>query len=126
MKTIKPEVINHNNQGLIPKKTVKQMFGIKHPNTFIKDYKLLELNHTHFTWREIKLLYALRLFLERGKSGVFGRKLYLQLLQEHTIASALLSMNDWGRQKVLPNNLYLILIEGFLLSIVKADFNLMA
>ncbi len=93
MKAIKPEVINHNNQGLIPKKTVKKMFGIKHPNTFIKDYKLLELNYTHFTWGEIKLLYALRLFLERGKSGVFGRQLYLQLLQEHSPQEILKSIN---------------------------------
>ena len=69
------------------------MFGIKHPNTFIKDYKLLELNHTHFTWGEIKLLYALRLFLERGKSGVFGRQLYLQLLQEHSPQEILKSIN---------------------------------
>ena len=69
------------------------MFGIKHPNTFIKDYKLLELNYTHFTWGEIKLLYALRLFLERGKSGVFGRQLYLQLLQEHSPQEILKSIN---------------------------------
>ena len=69
------------------------MLGIKHPNTFIKDYKLLELNYTHFTWGEIKLLYALRLFLERGKSGVFGRQLYLQLLQEHSPQEILKSIN---------------------------------
>lgn len=93
MNTIKPEVISHNNKGLIPKKKVRQMLAVKTRKTFVKDYTTLDLNYTHFTWGEIKLLYALRLFLERGKSGVFGRQLYLQLLQEHSPQEILKSIN---------------------------------
>ena len=69
------------------------MLRVKTRKTFIKDYKLLNLNYTHFTWGEIKLLYALRLFLEHGKSGVFGRQLYLQLLQKHSPQEILKSIN---------------------------------
>ncbi|MDJ0554714.1 MAG: hypothetical protein QNJ68_09785 [Microcoleaceae cyanobacterium MO_207.B10] len=83
MNTIKPEVISHKEVG-IPKRTVKQMLGIKHSNTFIKDRKILNLDYSHFTWGEVKKLLALRLFLSRGKAGVFGRKLYSDLLKKHT------------------------------------------
>jgi hypothetical protein len=84
MNTIKPEVISHSNRGLIPKKTVREILGIKARVTFIKDCQVLGLTDAHYTWGEIKQLLALRLFLIKGKSGIFSRRLYSELLKENT------------------------------------------
>lgn len=84
MNAIKPEVVDHSNRGLIPKKTVREMLGIKTRRTFVKDYKALDLHFSHYSWSEVKQLLGLRLFLSRGKAGIFGRNIYLDLLKKHT------------------------------------------
>ncbi|MDY7009071.1 MAG: hypothetical protein SWX82_35490 [Cyanobacteriota bacterium] len=84
MNAIQPEVISHPSTGLITKKEVRKLLGIKTRQTFIKDYKCLELNLTHFSWSEIKQLLALRLFLSKGKAGIYGRELYSKLLEKYS------------------------------------------
>ncbi|MDJ0553369.1 MAG: hypothetical protein QNJ68_02795 [Microcoleaceae cyanobacterium MO_207.B10] len=92
MNAIKPEVIDHSNKGLIPKKAVREMLGIKTRRTFVKDYKALNFNYPYYTWGEVKQLLALRLFLSRGKSGIFGRNIYLDLLKKHTPQTIIASL----------------------------------
>lgn len=79
------EVVHHDNKkGLIPKQIVRKMLGNLSRPCLIRDYKCLDLgNQTHFTWGEIKQLYALRLFLQH-RIGVHSRAQYTLLLLNYT------------------------------------------
>lgn len=92
MNAIKPEVVDHSNKGLIPKKIVRKMLGIKSRKTFVKDYKALNLHYSYFSWSEVKQLLGLRLFLSKGKAGIFGRSIYLDLLKKHTPQAIIASL----------------------------------